>query len=314
MPNTQTIQFNSVSARQTGVTITAAIWSGVTNAGTIAGIAEDATLDGQYTGTVTDVAAGDYKIDDRANGYSIGDPSQQQVVTLVAATGDYVARRVAVLDSAARVKLNADQPDYAPATVAALSDLQTDVDANTGYLVSLVASMATLLDRITAPVAVLWADLRLMITGTGAASTWSEESLSLAPVGEGMSSEQAEQLTEIHEGLFPPDPDDSPTVITPGVGNLTTGYLVALDHEGEPVAAIPVYYQMLEPTSNETGFAYNGIQHSVNSAGNGVAQFPLVKGASYLIWRNKKPQVSAAITIPADAGDTYELPSIVGRP
>lgn len=95
----QTIQFNSISARQTGVTVTAKLWSGVTLAADLSSINEDANLDGQYTGTVTDLAAGDYKIDDRVNGYSVDDPGQQQVVTLLLADGTYVAAKYAELNS-----------------------------------------------------------------------------------------------------------------------------------------------------------------------------------------------------------------------
>lgn len=88
------------------------------------------------------------------------------------------------LDPSARVKLATDQPDYAPATAAALADVQTDIDANTGYLTSLVSSMATLLGRVTASVYQMFLDQISMITGSGTADAkFDAIALSNAPSG-----------------------------------------------------------------------------------------------------------------------------------
>lgn len=99
-------------------------------------------------------------------------------------TGTFGEKVNAELDPSARVKLATDQPDYAPATAAALADVQTDIDANTGYLTSLVSSMATLLGRVTASVYQMFLDQISMITGSGTADAkFDAIALSNAPSG-----------------------------------------------------------------------------------------------------------------------------------
>ena len=96
----QTIQFDATSLRQVGSgAITAFLFSDAALVGTLGSIAENATLDGRYTGTVSDVAAGTYRLVVRYNGYDDSDPEYQ--VTLLLAVGTYIAVRLAVLDSAA---------------------------------------------------------------------------------------------------------------------------------------------------------------------------------------------------------------------
>jgi hypothetical protein len=103
---TQTIQFESVSLSEIGSgTLTAYLFSGATLVATLASIAENATLKGRHTGTVTDIPAATYRLVVKFNGYTISEPDE--VVTLLLAVGTYVASRPAVLDSAGRTAIAA---------------------------------------------------------------------------------------------------------------------------------------------------------------------------------------------------------------
>jgi hypothetical protein len=100
----QTIQFESVSLRQIGSgAITAKIYSGSTSAATLSSITEDATRDGRYTGTVEDEAAGTDDLQVQFDGVTVSEPDE--TVDLLLAVGTYVAKRLAVLDSAATAAL-----------------------------------------------------------------------------------------------------------------------------------------------------------------------------------------------------------------
>lgn len=102
---TQTIQFESVSLSEIGSgTITAFLFSGATLSATLSSIAENSTLKGRYTGTVADVAAGDYRLVVKFDGYTVSEPDE--TVTLLLAVGTYVSKRLAVLDSATQTQLD----------------------------------------------------------------------------------------------------------------------------------------------------------------------------------------------------------------
>jgi|GEM_PF-4511609 len=135
-----------------------------------------------------------------------------------------------------------------------------------------------------------------------------------AVVQSGLTEGQAEQLDEIYAAIFPEDPDDPSVVITPGTGSITTGYLTCLDLEGAAQEEVTVYCQLMDPPADGTGFAYSTKVQSEESAANGVVEFPMLKGCSYHVWRSsvKKPEGLDLITIPTDAGSTYELPSLRG--
>jgi len=95
----QTIQFESVSLSEIGSgTITAFLFSGTTLAATLASITENATLKGRFTGTVDDVAAAQYRLVVKFDGYTVSEPDY--LVTLLLAVGTYTAERLAELDSA----------------------------------------------------------------------------------------------------------------------------------------------------------------------------------------------------------------------
>lgn len=87
---TQTIAFDTTSISETGSgTVTAFLFSGTTLSATLASVTEHGTLKGRYTGTVTDIAAGTYRLVVKFNGYTVSDPDYE--VTLVLATGTYYA-------------------------------------------------------------------------------------------------------------------------------------------------------------------------------------------------------------------------------
>ena len=100
--------------------------------------------------------------------------------------------------------------------------------------------------------------------------------------------------------------------ITPGTGNLTTGYLTALNESGSPEADVIIYVEMVKIPSNVTGYAFDSKIRSVVSAANGLVTIEgLIKGATYRIYRGDRSDNK--YVIPVAAGSTYELPSIIGR-
>lgn len=102
---TQTIQFESVSLSEVGSgALTAFLFSGATLVATIGSITENGILKGRYTGTVADIAAGEYRLVVKFNGYTISEPNE--VVTLLLAVGTYVAERYAVLNTATISKID----------------------------------------------------------------------------------------------------------------------------------------------------------------------------------------------------------------
>lgn len=155
--------------------------------------------------------------------------SVTQIVNALPSSGHLAgsadANGAAALNTAARVKLDADQPDYVPATAAALATTyallqltDTDVAAMEARLpsdpadqsaveaaitvvntkigtpagASVSADIAavksdtgTLLSRVTTTVVTLWANLTAMITGSGASAKYTTGSLSNAPGGSG---------------------------------------------------------------------------------------------------------------------------------
>jgi hypothetical protein len=222
--------------------------------------------------------------------------------------GDPAAIAQAVWEYTTRGLTEAVELDSA--ITAQLNAIEDNTDASVGYL-------TTLLDRVTTGVVALWADLRQMIVGTGTVhAQWTEKALQLSPAAEGgeggLTEQQSEQLAEIHAVLLPEDPETPTPVITPGTGEVTTGWLVCLDETGQPEAEVRVYARLVEVPDAETGFAHSSQTQEELSAENGVVEFSLIKGASYFVWRGRSnpPQTMDPVSIPSDAGSTYELPSV----
>lgn len=132
MPVNQTIQFDATSLRQVGSgAVTAFLYLDATLVATLGSIAENATLDGRYTGTVADKTAATYRLVVRFNGYDDSDPEYQ--VTLLLAVGTYVAKRYAELNTATQTQLD---------------DIETSVNANTGYLTALTSAVSALATKV----------------------------------------------------------------------------------------------------------------------------------------------------------------------
>jgi len=84
---TQTIAFDGPSLSEIGSgSITAFLFSGTTLSATLASISENGTLKGRYTGTVTDVAAGTYRVVVKYDGFTVSKPAYLVVLLLSAAT------------------------------------------------------------------------------------------------------------------------------------------------------------------------------------------------------------------------------------
>jgi hypothetical protein len=259
----QTIQFESISLAEVGSgTITAFLFSGATLSATLADITENGTLRGRYTGTVTSIAAGDYRLVVKYNDITISEPNE--AVSLLLAVGTYVATAAAELDSAAQ------------SMVTAFNAMRSG-------------------NVFTAPA------LANAPSGGSGGGDWSDTEKAQIRYRLGLDG----------TATAPSDPDGETITIDPGSSNITTGYATCLDVEGQAQSSVRVYAQLIEAASSSTGFAFDASQSSVLSASNGVAQMPLIKGATYLIWRGKQ-DTGRPITVPSDAGSTYALPSLVG--
>ena len=87
MAVTQTIAFNAASISEIGSgTVTAFLFSGTTLIATLASIAENATLKGRYTGTVTDIPAATYRLVVKLNGITISEAEYCVILALATAT------------------------------------------------------------------------------------------------------------------------------------------------------------------------------------------------------------------------------------
>jgi len=102
--------------------------------------------------------------------------------------------------------------------------------------------------------------------------------------------------------------------VTPGTGNITTGYLTCLDEEGAAEEGVSVRCQMVQVPASGTGIAYDSAVQLATSGADGLVEFSMIKGARYLVWRGsiKPPQGLAPTLISASAGTTTALGSLIG--
>jgi hypothetical protein len=100
-------------------------------------------------------------------------------------------------------------------------------------------------------------------------------------------------------------------VITPSPAGFTTGYLSCYDQYGMLEQGVNVSIQIKEGV---VGITVDDTVRAVQSDVNGLVQFTnMLKGAVYFIWRGTSPR-KYTVTIPASAGTTYVLPSVIGAP
>jgi hypothetical protein len=284
-----------------------------------------------------------------------------------------IGQEAAALDSAARVKLDATQPDYAPATATALSSLAgkfTGITLLARWLGALAGKTADTTTRTEINATTAGAGYNettdsqeairdrgdaAWLTGSGSGSGTGARTVTIT-VNDGTTVLQ-NAVVRMTEGLntytattdvsgiaaFNLD-DATYTVgiskvgysyagttivvngtetatysmtavnVTPGSGDLTTGYLTCLDELGAAEANVSVRCQVVQVPTSGTGYAYDSTVQIETSAANGLVEFPMIKGARYLVWRGsiKPPEGIAPILISASAGSTTALGSLIG--
>lgn len=313
---TQTIQFESVSVSEVGSGVIAAfLFSGATLAATLDSIAENGTLKGRYTGTVEDIAAGDYRLVVKFNGYTVNEPDE--VVTLLLAVGTYIAKRPAVLDTAGREAIaeavdtklsethgSASWEDAGGGGGGAGTGARTvtvTVNNGTDALENATVRMTEGVNTYTA------------LTNASGVAVFNLDdatyTVSISKAGYSYSG-----TTLVVDGIETVTYSMTAIAITPGADNLTTGWLVTRV-AGVATAGITIRYQQQQAPDDDTGSSYDATIRNVDSDGDGVVELPMVIGGYYFVWRGtgKRPDDAQLIQIPADAGSTYELPSHVGR-
>jgi hypothetical protein len=102
---------------------------------------------------------------------------------------------------------------------------------------------------------------------------------------------------------------------TPIDSPVTTGNYTVYNQDGVAEEGAIIYMQIKEIPPNNIGFAYDSATRSEVSDVNGLVTFDnLFKGAQYRMWRgNTSINRRRVIAIPSTAGDTIELPSIIGQ-
>lgn len=246
----------------------------------------------------------------------------------------------AELDSAARVKLHGTQDDYAPlkssdytapltaaATRTALgmsaADLDTQLDtilaaasagAGTGArLVTITVDDGTTVLQNAVVRLTEGGNTYRALTNVSGVATFNVDdatySVAISKVGYSYAG-----TTIVVNGIETATYSMTAINVTPGSGDLTTGYLTCLDELGAAEANVSVRCQLVQIPSSGTGFAYDSTVQVETSAANGLVEFPMVKGCRYLIWRGsiKPPAGIVPVLISASAGSTTALGSLIG--
>jgi hypothetical protein len=267
-------------------------------------------------------------------------------LTSTAISGGYVLSETldvgiaAELDSAARVKLHGTQDDYAPlkssdytapltaaATRTALgmsaADLDTQLDAilaaasagaGTGArLVTITVNDGTTVLQNAVVRLTEGGNTYRALTNVSGVATFNVDdatySVAISKVGYSYAG-----TTIVVNGVEIATYSMTAINVTPGSGDLTTGYLTCLDELGAAEANVAVRCQLVQVPTSGTGYAYDSTVQIDTSAANGLVEFPMIKGARYLVWRGsiKPPEGIAPILISASAGSTTALGSLIG--
>jgi|694.fasta_scaffold01606_34 hypothetical protein len=100
--------------------------------------------------------------------------------------------------------------------------------------------------------------------------------------------------------------------VTPSVAPRTTGYWTVFDLNGVAQAGAQVTIQASSPPTGSTGIVMEDAARTAAADNQGVIQFNnLVKGATYIVYRTGSLR-KYNILVPANAGDSVALGSIVG--
>jgi hypothetical protein len=251
-----------------------------------------------------------------------------------------IGQEAAALDSAARVKLHGTQDDYAPlkssdytapltaaATRTALgmsaADLDTQLDAilaaasagaGTGArLVTITVNDGTTVLQNAVVRLTEGGNTYRALTNVSGVATFNVDdatySVAISKVGYSYAG-----TTIVVNGVEIATYSMTAINVTPGSGDLTTGYLTCLDELGAAEANVAVRCQLVQVPTSGTGYAYDSTVQIDTSAANGLVEFPMIKGARYLVWRGsiKPPEGIAPILISASAGSTTALGSLIG--
>jgi len=102
--------------------------------------------------------------------------------------------------------------------------------------------------------------------------------------------------------------------VTPSADpEMTTGFVVAYDEVGDPEQGVEFTFLIRQAPLNGLGISYDSTPRTAMSDENGLVEFTdLFKGVTYSFSRGTSAK-NFIVTIPADAGATYELPSMVGE-
>jgi hypothetical protein len=100
--------------------------------------------------------------------------------------------------------------------------------------------------------------------------------------------------------------------ISPSSPPYTTGYWVVLDLNGVVQPNAQVVIQAANPPKDSTGLVMEDAPRTGTANGSGVVSFTnLVKGATYVVYRSNSTR-KFNVLVPANAGNTVALGSIVG--
>lgn len=111
----------------------------------------------------------------------------------------------------------------------------------------------------------------------------------------------------------PTDPAADPIVVTPATGDTTTAYLTCLSSALAAQSGVTVYQALLNLPPADRGKVYaKPSSWPYTSSGAGLVEMPCLKGGTYRFWRGTDTDNGIVVTIPADAGSTFELPSLIG--
>ena len=311
---------------------TGVVLSGVTHTGAVIPTVSTVT-NGVTASTVSDKTG--YSL---TAGTGLGNQTSNITGNLSGSVGSVTA--AVVLDSAARVKLHGTQDDYAPlkssdytapltaaATRTALgmsaADLDTQLDAilaaasagaGTGArLVTITVNDGTTVLQNAVVRLTEGGNTYRALTNVSGVATFNVDdatyAVAISKVGYSYAG-----TTIVVNGVETATYSMTAINVTPGSGDLTTGYLTCLDELGAAEANVSVRCQVVQVPSSGTGYAYDSTVQIDTSAANGLVEFPMIKGARYLVWRGsiKPPEGIAPILISASAGSTTALGSLIG--
>ena len=100
--------------------------------------------------------------------------------------------------------------------------------------------------------------------------------------------------------------------VTPSVAPRTTGFWTCLSALGVAEPGAQVTIQASSPPSASTGLVMEDAPRTATADNQGIVQFPnLIKGATYIVYRTGSSR-KYNVVVPANAGDSIALGSIVG--